>query len=82
MENERDVLRRFQGRTPHLRPIIDEIEDPPKPTIIILKHLDEDLLKATKKKTLNRKELKSVSRCILEALKSLHEDGYVHTGKL
>lgn len=69
MENERDVLKRFQGRTPYLRPLVDGIEDPPKPTIIVLKHLDEDLLTAAKKKTLNRKELKSVSRCIIEALK-------------
>ena len=82
MENERDVLERFQSRTPCLRPLVDEIEDPPKPTIIVLKHLDGDLLTATKTKALNRKELKSVSRCVLEALSVLHEDGYVHAGNL
>ncbi|KAK2765666.1 hypothetical protein FQN54_008522 [Arachnomyces sp. PD_36] len=79
VENERDVLKRFQDKTPYLRPLLDEIEDPTTPTIIVLKHLDEDLLAATKRKSLNRKELKSVSRCVLEALRTLHEDGYVHT---
>jgi len=81
VENERDVLKRFQDRTPYLRPLIDEIEYPLDPPTIALKYLEDHLLSASIKKTLNRKELKYVSRCILEALKVLHEDGYVHTGK-
>jgi serine/threonine protein kinase len=81
VENERDVLKRFQNRTPSLRPLIDEIEEPSDPPIIVLKYLEDHLLNASIKKTLNRKELKYVSRRILEALKVLHEDGYVHTGK-
>ncbi|KAI9671501.1 MAG: hypothetical protein M1817_003552 [Caeruleum heppii] len=79
VENERDVLKRFQTRTPYLRPLIDEIEDPSAPATIVLKHLDDHLLDASVKNTLNRKELKYVSRRILEALKVLHEDDYVHT---
>lgn len=78
--NERDVLRRFQHRTPYLRPLIDEIEKTSDSPTVVLKHLDDHLLNASIAKTLNRKELKYVSRCILEALKVLHEDGYVHTG--
>ncbi|POS78968.1 serine/threonine protein kinase [Diaporthe helianthi] len=79
VENERDILKRFQGRSTHIRPLIDEIQDPAKPTTIILRHLDEDLLDASIRKSLNRKEIISVSRSILEALSVLHEDGFVHT---
>ncbi|KAF2125973.1 putative serine/threonine protein kinase [Dothidotthia symphoricarpi CBS 119687] len=79
IENERDVLKRFQHRTQYLRPLIDEIEEHSYPAIIALKYLDTDLLEALNKQTLNRKELKHVSRCILEALSVLHKDGYVHT---
>lgn len=81
MENERNVVKRFRDRTPYLRPLIDEIEEPSDPPTIVLKYLEDHLLNASIKKTLNRKELKYVSRRILEALKVLHEEGYVHTGK-
>jgi len=57
------------------------LDVPLDPSTIALKYLEDHLLNASIKKTLNRKELKYVSRCILEALKVLHEDGYVHTGK-
>jgi len=82
VENERDILRRFQGRTPYLRPLIDEIEEPSEPITIVLKYLDDNLQNASNKGTLSRKELKYVSKRILEALSTLHEDGFVHTGKL
>jgi len=82
VENERDVLKRFQHRTPYLRPLIDEIDEPTLPVTIALKHLQGDLLEASIARTLNRQELKHVSRCVLEALKTLHEDGSVHTGTL
>jgi hypothetical protein len=81
VRNERDVLKRFQHRTTHLRPLIDEIIEPPSPTAIVLKHLDDHLLNASIKQTLNRKELKYVVECVLKALKVLHEDNYVHTGQ-
>lgn len=80
VENERDVLRRFQGRTPCLRPMVDEIKEPAEPTAIVLRYLDEDLRRASDNKKLNQKELKYVSKRILEALNTLHEDGFVHTG--
>lgn len=79
VENERDVLQLFQARSTHIRPLIDEVQDPAKPTTIIPKHLMEDLLDASVEKPLSRKEIKYVSRGILEALNTLHEDDYVHT---
>jgi hypothetical protein len=80
VENERDVLKRFQYRTPYLRSLIDEIDESSVPATIALRHLQSGLQSASAEKTLNRKELKHVSRCVLEALKTLHEDGFVHTG--
>lgn len=82
VENERDVLRLFQHWTPHLRPLIDEIIEPSNPTAIVLKYLEDNLLGASVKQTLNRKELKYVSKCLLKALIVLHEDGYVHAGTI
>lgn len=64
-----------------LRPLIDEISEPSTPSTIVLKYLEDHLLNSSITKTLNRKELKYVSRGILEALKVLHENRYVHTGK-
>ena len=83
VENERDILKRFQNSTSCLRPLLDEIEDPPKPTAIVLRYLEDDLFRATKKKRpLNSKELKFVSRGILEALSTIHEGRYVHADKI
>lgn len=80
VENERDVLKRFQQRTPYLRPLIDEINEPSVPITIILERLQGDLLEGSATKTLNRRELKYVSRCVFEAINILHEDGFVHAG--
>ncbi|KAL6705599.1 hypothetical protein ACN47E_006546 [Coniothyrium glycines] len=79
VENERDVLRRLQDRTPFLRPLVDEIEGPSIPTTIALKYLGSDLLVETVKKTLNRKELKHVCYNVLNALQVLHDENLVHT---
>ncbi|KAF7953383.1 uncharacterized protein EAE97_000782 [Botrytis byssoidea] len=79
LQNEADVLKRFQSRAPSLRPLIDEIVDPIDPPTIVLKHLDDDLMTETYKKRLTKPELKFVARRVLEALQVLHEDGYVHT---
>ena len=61
--------------------MVDEIVEPADPPAIILKYLDDDLLAASNATKLNRKEIKYVSKGILESLKTLHEEGYVHTGK-
>ncbi|THV43787.1 hypothetical protein BGAL_0925g00020 [Botrytis galanthina] len=79
LQNEADVLKRFQSRAPSLRPLIDEIVDPIDPPTIVLKHLDDDLMTETYKKILTNPELKFVARRVLEALQVLHEDGYIHT---
>lgn len=79
VENERDVLKRFQHRTRYLRPLVDEIDDPSAPVTIALRYLEGDLLRESIRKPLNREEIKHVSRHILEALKTLHDDGFVHT---
>jgi hypothetical protein len=80
--NERDVLKRFQDRTPFLRPLVDGIEEPSAPTTIALKFLESNLLLETVKKTLNCKELKHVCRNILNALIVLHDENLVHTGMI
>ncbi|KAI1878809.1 hypothetical protein JX265_002986 [Neoarthrinium moseri] len=79
LQNERDVLLRFQHRTPSIRPLLDEIENP---QALFLKYLDDDLLHASHTKGLNRLELKYVARHVLEALDRLHSDGFVHTGDI
>lgn len=57
--------------------MIDEIVDPCKPSTIVFKHWEDDLLRASIKKTLDKKEIKFVARRILKALKALHEGNYV-----
>ncbi|KAL2019226.1 hypothetical protein VTK56DRAFT_9953 [Thermocarpiscus australiensis] len=74
-----NILKRYQSRTPFLRPLIDEIQEPADPPSIVLKHMDSELLTESKKKRLTHPEIKQVARCILEALRVLHEDGVVRT---
>ena len=90
IHNERDVLRRFQGQTATLRPLVDEIEieDPADPPpAIVLRYLEDDLLHAAaaaaaaaaSAKKLSKLEIKYAAKRILEALDVLHCNGYVHT---
>lgn len=79
IENERDVLQKFQSQAP-IRPLIDEIIDPTDPPGIVLRHLDDDLLSASSTKRLTRPEIKYVAKSVLQTLTTLHTDGYVHTG--
>ncbi|KAF8861186.1 kinase-like protein [Acephala macrosclerotiorum] len=74
-ENERDVLKHFRNRL-HIRQLLDETKDPPS---LVLQHLDDNLLDASNKKTLQRSDVKLVAKRILQALQALHEDGYTHT---
>ncbi|KAK4034590.1 kinase-like domain-containing protein [Parachaetomium inaequale] len=76
LQNERDILLRYQSKTSYMRPFLDEIDEPPA---LVLKHLDDDLLQASNAKTLTRHEFKFVARRVLEALDMLHQDGFVHT---
>ncbi|KAI0466819.1 STE/STE20 protein kinase [Xylaria cf. heliscus] len=79
VENERDILKRFQSKSPYLRPLIDEIQDPVEPTTIVLTHLETGLLEEARRQPLNKKEIKYVSRRVLRALSVLHKEGYIHT---
>ncbi|KAB8079449.1 kinase-like domain-containing protein [Aspergillus leporis] len=79
LQNERDVLNRFRSRTPYIRPLIDEIVEPSDPPAIVLRYLDDHLLNASISQRLTKLEIRYVARRILEALKVLHEDNFVHT---
>lgn len=81
LQNERDVLLRFQPRTQHIRPLLDEV-DPDIPShALVMRWLDDDLLNVTRRRQLASSEVKFVAKGVLEALQALHADGYVHTGK-
>ncbi|PYI01179.1 serine/threonine protein kinase [Aspergillus sclerotiicarbonarius CBS 121057] len=79
INNERNVLKRFQDRTNCIRPLVDEITDPADPPAIVLQRLDGDLFDASASQRLTTPEIKYVSKKVLEGLAVLHEDGYVHT---
>ena len=77
LDNERQVLERVRGHL-SIRQMIDAIQDPPS---LVLRYLDGNLLDASGNKRLDGSDLKYVARKVLEALRALHESGYVHTGK-
>ncbi|KAJ9134199.1 Kinase-like protein [Coniochaeta hoffmannii] len=79
LRNEADILKRYQLKTPFLRPLVDELQDPAEPPSIVLKYLDSDLLTESNKKRLSRPDIKRVAKCLLETLRVLHSDGLVHT---
>lgn len=80
LQNEAEILKRYQDKTPHLRPLIDEIQEPVEPSSVVLRYLDTDLLEESNRQRLSRQEIKGVAKAVLQALKVLHEDGLVHTG--
>ncbi|KAK3178844.1 hypothetical protein OEA41_000981 [Lepraria neglecta] len=75
LNNEREVLEAVRDH-PYVRQMIDTTEDPPS---LVLKFLDENLLKVSGQKRLEGSDLKLVARNLLEALAALHENGFVHT---
>lgn len=81
MRNERDMLVRFQDQTFHLRPLLDEVNLGDWPALV-LRYLDDDLLASCGRRSLTRRELKSVGKGVLKALEVLHGEGFVHTGKV
>ncbi|KAJ0164685.1 hypothetical protein CTA2_455 [Colletotrichum tanaceti] len=82
LQNEADILKRYQSKTPFLRPLIDEIQEPADPSSIVLRYLDSQMLAESNEKRLSRPEIKQVARCVLKALRILHKDEMVHTGLL
>ncbi|EGC45657.1 serine/threonine protein kinase [Histoplasma capsulatum var. duboisii H88] len=57
LQNERDILLHFQNRTPFVRPLIDEIQDSSVPPTLILRYLDDDVLRASGRQRLTRIEV-------------------------
>jgi serine/threonine protein kinase len=82
LQNERDVLVRFQSFTPHIRPLLDEADPDTELHALVMRWLDGDLLDGTRNRQLSSPEVKLVAKGVLEALKVLHADGFVHTGEL
>lgn len=76
LQRERDILVRFQHKTPRIRPLLDEVNSDTPTHALVMKWLNEDL--STRK--LAGAQLKFVARSVLEALQVLHAEGYVHTG--
>ncbi|WQF78552.1 Putative serine/threonine-protein kinase, active [Colletotrichum destructivum] len=79
LQNEANIFRRYQPKTPFLRPMIDEVHKPADPPSIVLRHLDSELLTESRRRRLSRPEIKHVAMCLLKALLVLHKDGMVHT---
>lgn len=78
LNNERKVLESLRDHS-CVRQMIDTTEDPPS---LVLKYLDDNLLKISGRKRLEGADLKFVARNILEALAAFHENGFVHTGNI
>ncbi|PGH28055.1 hypothetical protein AJ80_00311 [Polytolypa hystricis UAMH7299] len=75
VRNERDILLRFQNRTPFIRPLLDEIDTASSFPILVLRYLD-DILHASNRRRLTRQEVRYVAKRVLEALSVLHSDGF------
>ncbi|KAI4187881.1 MAG: hypothetical protein LQ346_005423, partial [Caloplaca aetnensis] len=73
--NERSILTRFQS-VHTLRRLLDEVEEPP---LLVLEHLDSNLLDESGSATLESSEVKQVAKAVLQALAALHAEGIVHT---
>jgi serine/threonine protein kinase len=84
--NEHDLFRYWLGQkskhaqTSGDRPVIDKVEYQSSRPAVVVKYFDDDLAGASAEKELTRPEIKHVAKKVLEALKVLHEDGYIHTG--
>ncbi|KAI1392959.1 kinase-like protein [Hypoxylon trugodes] len=79
LQNESAILKQYQSKTTHLRPLLDEIQQPSEPSSIVLQYLDTDLLSASNKERLSRPKIKQVAKSILEAPSVFHKDELVHT---
>jgi serine/threonine protein kinase len=80
LQNEATILKQYQTKSPFFRPLEDEIDEPEDPPAIVLKYLDSELRTESRRQRLTRPEIKQVAKCVLEALRTLHQDGMVHTG--
>ncbi|KAK3301305.1 kinase-like domain-containing protein [Chaetomium fimeti] len=79
VDTERTLLRRFQENS-SLRPMIDEIQEP-RPdecAAIVLKHYDCHVGEIAKEKGLSPREARCVGSRVLQALRVMHETGYIY----
>jgi len=74
LRNERDILKRFQIIS-SLRRLIDEIQDS---SLLVLKHLDSDLLIESTTNKLQSSKVKHVTKTVLQALAALHKKKIIH----
>ena len=70
------MLKRFR-HVSSLRRLVDEVQDPP---LLVLEHLDSNMLIESGVKKLQSSDVKHVVKVVLTALTALHEEGIVHTG--
>ncbi|KAL8931623.1 MAG: hypothetical protein Q9211_006832, partial [Gyalolechia sp. 1 TL-2023] len=75
LDNEREVPEAVRDNS-YIRQRIDTIDDLPS---LVLKYLDENLLRISGQKRLEGSDLKQVARHLLKGLAALHEKGFVHT---
>ena len=78
LNDKRVIVNVLQG-FPHVQPLLNQIEEPPA---LVLKFLQDNLLKASNMRRLERLEIKFVARGVLETLNILHEAGHAHTGRI
>ncbi|RMY55319.1 hypothetical protein D0863_13344 [Hortaea werneckii] len=76
LQREKQVLQKFKGHA-CIRQLIDHAE---RPHCLVLEHLHEDALRSARKAPISRRNIKTIARNILSALKTLHGNGIVHTG--
>lgn len=74
LRNERDILKRFQIIS-SLRRLIDEIQDS---SLLVLKHLDSDLLIESTTNKLQSSKVKHVTKTVLQALAALHKKEIIY----
>lgn len=74
--NECDILKPFPN-TSSLRHVIDEVQYRP---LLVLKHLDSNLLIESTTQKVQSSEVKHVAKAVLQALAALLEEGFIHTG--
>lgn len=77
LQNETKYLNILQGNH-RIRQMIDTIETPPS---IVLEYAEEDLRSLSIGRKLQRIEIKTIARQLLEALVFAHAKNIVHTGR-
>ncbi|KAI9729160.1 MAG: RIBULOSE-phosphate 3-epimerase [Cirrosporium novae-zelandiae] len=75
-DREETIWRRLHKSTLNRLPL-DAVDEP---KAFVYEHLGEDLQSLSKRAKFTRKQIKEISRTILEAIAELHEIDYLHGG--